>query len=249
MKELVGKVALVSGASKGIGAGIARALAAAGAKVAVNYASSMSGAESVVEEIKGSGGTAHAIGADVSDEDQAADLVARTIEQFGGLDIVVNNAAHFRFDPIESVDLAAFRRHFETNVFGAIQLVRHALPHLKPGSSVINIGSSGIDNPTANAVLYGSSKAAIEKLSLFLAKELGPRGIRVNTIRPGATVTEGNRSAGSMDDDGVMAALVSHTALGRVGYPKDIAPAVVFLASAKAGWITGATLDVSGGFR
>lgn len=248
MNVLDGRVAVVTGSSKGIGAGIARALAAAGAKVAVNFVTGRSDAEKVVAEIEAHGGIAHAIGADVSDEVQAGLLVAQTVEQFGRLDIVVNNAAHFRFGPVETIDLPEFRRHFEVNVFGAIQVVRHALPHLRPGSSIINIGSAGVDNPTPDAVLYGSSKAAIERMSLFMSKELGPREIRVNVVRPGATDTEGNRRAGSMDDERVMAALVEHTALGRIGFPEDIAPAVVFLASDDARWITGATLDVSGGF-
>ncbi len=241
-------MAIVTGASKGIGAGIALHLAAAGAKVAVNYASSKDGADKVVSDIAEQGGTAIAIGADVSNEADAARLISETLEAFGQIDIIVNNAAYFRFGPVEQTTLEGFRRHFETNVFGPIQVLVQALDHLGPGSSIINIGSAGVVNPINNAVLYGGSKAALEKITTFMAKELGPREIRVNMVRPGATDTEGNRLIGTFDDPEIMAALKEHTSLGRIGTPDDVAPAITFLASDDARWITGAVLDASGGF-
>lgn len=248
MSDLTGKAAIVTGASKGIGAEIARQLAAAGAAVAVNYASDREGAERVVADIAAAGGRAIAVGADVSTEEGASALVTAAVEAFGRLDIIVNNAAYFNFGPVEGVTLDAFRRHFEVNVFGTIQMIRSASPHLGEGASIINIGSAGTVNPVPNAVLYGGSKAALDRTTLFLAKELGPRGIRVNAVRPGATDTEGNRRIGTMDNPDAVKGLIEHTSLGRFGTPADVAPAVVFLASDEAGWITGAILDASGGF-
>lgn len=248
MTDLTGKVAIVTGSSKGIGAEVAVQLAAAGAAVTVNYASDGDGAAKTVARIEAAGGRAIAVAADVSSEADVANLVRRTVEEFGGVDIVVNNAAYFSFGPVEGISVEAYRRHFDTNVLGAILLVREASPHLKPGSSIINIGSAGVRNPMANAVLYASSKAALERLTAFLAKELGPRQIRVNMVLPGATDTEGNRSLGTLDNEAAVKTLIEHTALGRFGLPEDVAPAVLFLASDEAGWITGTFLDASGGF-
>ena len=223
-------------------------MAEAGACVTVNYLSDRDGAESVVNRIEAAGGKAIAIAADVSCEADVANLVSRTVTEFGGIDIVVNNAAYFSFGPVEDISVEAYRRHFDTNVLGAILLIREVSPHLRQGASIINIGSAGVLNPIPNAVLYASSKAALERLTRFLAKELGPRQIRVNMVLPGATDTEGNRRIGTLDNDEAVKALIEHTALRRFGNPEDVAPAVLFLASDEAGWITGTLLEASGGF-
>ena len=248
MGDLSGRVAIVTGGSKGIGAEIAFRLAEAGAEVAVNYASDRDGAGRVVERIEASGGRAIAIAADVSSEDEVKDLVAQTVSAFGRLDIVVNNAAYFSFGPIEGISVEDYRRHFDVNVLGALLLIREASPHLVEGGSIINIGSAGVLNPNPNAVLYAGSKAALERITRFLAKELGPRQIRVNMVLPGATDTEGNRRIGTLDNEDAVNALIEHTALRRFGHPADVAPAVVFLASDEASWITGTMLEASGGF-
>lgn len=248
MVDLLGKVAIVTGSSKGIGAEIAFQLAEAGAGVTVNYASDREGAERTVARIEGAGGRAIAVGADVSREEDAAKLVAETVSAFGRLDILVNNAAYFSFDPIEKITVEDYRRHFDVNVLGAILLIREASPHLQAGASIINIGSAGVLNPMPNVILYAGSKAALERITRNLAKELGPRRIRVNMVLPGATDTEGNRRIGTLDNDEAVEVLIKHTALGRFGLPEDVAPAVLFLASDEAGWITGTFLDASGGF-
>jgi 3-oxoacyl-[acyl-carrier protein] reductase len=246
--NLSGKVAIVTGSSKGIGAEVAFRMAEAGACVTVNYASDRDGAERVVSRIGAAGGRAIAIAADVSSEAEVANLVSGTVAEFGGIDIVVNNAAYFSFGPIENISVESYRRHFDTNVLGAILMIREAIPHLKEGASIVNIGSAGVLNPLPNALLYASSKAALERLTRFLAKELGPRQIRVNMVLPGATDTEGNRRIGTLDNDEAVKALIEHTALKRFGIPEDVAPAVLFLASDEAGWITGTMLEASGGF-
>ncbi|MBO9601119.1 MAG: glucose 1-dehydrogenase [Novosphingobium sp.] len=248
MVDLAGKVAIVTGGSKGIGAEIAFRLADAGAAVAVNYASDREGAERVVERIGAAGGRAVALGADVSSESDVQGLVAQAVAAFGRLDIVVNNAAYFSFGPVEAISVDDYRRHFDVNVLGAILLTREASPHLTEGGSIINIGSAGVLNPMPNALLYAGSKAALERITRFLAKELGPRQIRVNMVLPGATDTEGNRRIGTLDNEAAVKALIEHTALRRFGHPEDVAPAVVFLASDEAAWITGTMLEASGGF-
>jgi len=248
LADLSGKVAIVTGGSKGIGAEIAFQLARAGAAVAVNYSSDRAGAERAVERIVALGGKAMAVAADVSSEADVARMVALTVETFGRLDIVVNNAAYFSFGPVEEITLEDYRRHFDVNVLGAILLTREASPHFKEGGSIINIGSAGVLNPLPNALLYAGSKAALERITRFLSKELGPRQIRVNMVLPGATDTEGNRRIGTMDNPEAVQALVEHTALRRFGSPEDVAPAVVFLASDDAAWITGTLLEASGGF-
>ncbi|MDB5718549.1 MAG: short-chain dehydrogenase/reductase [Sphingomonas bacterium] len=244
---LAGKVALVTGASKGIGAGIARALAAAGAAVAVNYASSREGADRVVAEIEHNGGQAIAVRGDVSQRDDARRIVNAAVERFGALDILVNNAAYFAFAPIAEISEAEFHRHFDTNVLGAILITQAALDHLRRGSSIINISSGGIRTPTGNATLYSATKAAIVTMTEVWARELGSRQIRVNAIAPGTTQTEGNPIASLGEPMQTM--ILEKTALGRVGLPSDIAPAAVFLASDAGAWMTGETLHVSGGFR
>lgn len=248
MVDLSGKAALVTGSSKGIGAEIAFRLAEAGAAVTVNYASDREGAERVVARIEANGGRAIAVAGDVSREGDVANLVAQTVSAFGRLDILVNNAAYFSFDPIEKIRVDDYRRHFDVNVLGAILLIREASPHLTAGASIINIGSAGVLNPMPNVILYAGSKAALERITRNLAKEFGPRQIRVNMVLPGATDTEGNRRIGTLDGKEVVEALIKHTALGRFGMPEDVAPAVLFLASDEAKWITGTFLEASGGF-
>lgn len=248
MVDLSGKAAIITGSSKGIGAEIALRMAAAGAAVTVNYASDRAGAERVLARIQATGGRAIAVAADVSREDDAADLVAQTVASFGRLDILVNNAAYFSFDPIEKITVEDYRRHFDVNVLGAILLIREASPHFQAGASIINIGSAGVLNPIPNVSLYAGSKAAMERITRNLAKEFGPRKIRVNMVLPGATDTEGNRRIGTLDSDDAVKALIEHTALGRFGQPEDVAPAVLFLASDEAEWITGTFLEASGGF-
>ncbi|MBN8832163.1 MAG: glucose 1-dehydrogenase [Sphingomonadales bacterium] len=247
MTRLAGKVAIVTGASKGIGAGIARGLGEAGAAVAVNYASSRTGAERVVAAIEAAGGRAIALQGDVSQRADVERMIAATIDAFGRLDIVVNNAAYFTFGPIEEISEAEFHRHFDTNVLGTILVTQAALPHLQPGASILNLSSAGLLTPTPLVTLYTATKAAIAQISGVWAKELGPRQIRVNVISPGSTETEGNR-IGEMDEAS-RAFIIGKTALGRVGEPADIAPVAVFLASDEARWVTGTVMQVSGGFH
>lgn len=247
MNQLKDKVALVTGASKGIGAEIARSMAAAGACVVVNYASSKAGADHVVGEIIANGGRAIAVRGDVSIAADVDHMVSQAIDAFGSLDILVNNAAYFTFGPLEGIEEDEFHKHFNINVLGTILTTQAAVKHFKAGGCVINIGSAGILTPLPNATLYSATKAALNMITRVLANELGPRQIRVNAICPGTTETEGN-PIGTMDD-AVRRQMVAKTALGRIGHPADIAPAVVFLASEAAGWITGEIIHVSGGFR
>lgn len=248
MNDLHGKVAIVTGASKGIGAGIARAMGTAGAAVAVNYASSKGDADRVVAEIVNGGGKAIAVQGDVSVAGDVKRIVAETIGAFGSLHILVNNAAIFSFVPLERITEEDFHRHFNVNVLGAILMTQEAAKHFGDSGCVINIGSAAVLVPTPHATLYSATKAALDMITQVWSKELGPRHIRVNSIWPGVTDTEGNRRVGSFTDDS-MRLMIEKTALQRIGYPSDIAPAAVFLASEDAGWITGATLNVSGGFR
>jgi 3-oxoacyl-[acyl-carrier protein] reductase len=248
MNDLHGKVAIVTGASKGIGAGIAKAMATAGACVTVNYATDKEGANRVVEEIARKRGRAIAVQGDVSRAPDAARIVSTTVETFGGLHVLVNNAAYFKFDPLEEITENEFHRHFNINVLGALLMTKEAVRRFGPGACVINIASAGILSPTPNGTLYSATKAALDMVTQVLAKELGPRKIRVNSIWPGATDTEGNRRIGLMEGD-TPRLIAERTALERIGLPSDIAPAAVFLASDDAAWITGAALNVSGGFR
>lgn len=244
---LQGKVALVTGASKGIGAGIANAMVDAGAAVAVNYNSDGAGARELVEAIAARGGRAIAVQGNVANSSDVARMVAETAKAFGGLDILVNNAAAYDMAAIEDITEAEYHRHFGTNVLGPILLIRQALKHFKQGASVINISSTIVLSSEANTTLYSASKAALNKMTEVLARELGPRQIRVNTIAPGVTHTRGHPVYDWGDE--VVQPLLARTPLGRLGSPEDIAPAAVFLASDAASWITGATLNVSGGFR
>src|SRR5215510_4141933 len=238
-RKLTGKVGVVTGASKGIGAGIAKYLAAEGASVVVNYASSKEGAEQVVNEIKKEGGKAIAIQGDVSKQKDLEYLFAETKKAFGQLDILVNNAGVYEFAPLEQSTEDQFQRQFGINVFGLILSTREALKYFGPeGGSVINIGSTITSVTPPETVVYAATKGAVDTITRVLAKELGPRKIRVNSINPGMVETEGVRSLGVLGSDFEKQA-VAETPLGRIGQPRDIAPAVAFLASSDSAWITG----------
>lgn len=249
MSELTGKVAIVTGASKGIGAGIAKHLAAAGAAVAVNYASSRAGADKVVAEIIANGGKAIAVHADVAKKADVKKMVDATLASFGRLDILVNNAGVFHFQPLDAVTEADFHRQFDTNVLGMILVTQEAVKHFGTGGgSVINLTSIAGASAIPNSVVYSATKAAIDSLTRVLAAELGPRKIRVNAIAPGVTVTEGFEAMGEASKNFEAYAL-AQTPLGRVGQPDDIAKLAVFLASDQSAWITGERIAASGGLR
>jgi 3-oxoacyl-[acyl-carrier protein] reductase len=249
MGNLEGKVAIVTGASKGIGAAIAKGLGAAGAAVVVNYASSRDGADRVVAEITGKGGRAIAVQGDVGKADDVRRLFEETQRAFGALDVLVNNAGVYQLEPIESVVEDAFHRQFNTNVLGPILAIQEAVKHFGPkGGSVINISSVASTAAPPNSVVYSATKGALDTVTQVLAKELGPRRIRVNTIAPGGVETEGVHAAGLMGSD-FEKQIVAGTPLGRFGQPEDIAGVAVFLASDAAGWVTGERIGASGGFR
>jgi len=249
VSELTGKVAVVTGASKGIGAGIAKSLAAAGAAVVVNYASSKEGADRVVTEITEKGGKAIAVQADVSKEPDVERLFTETKETFGSLDVLVNNAGIYQFAPLEAVSETDLQRQFGTNVFGLILTTREAAKHFGPeGGSVINIGSVVSEKAPPMSVVYTATKSAVDGITRVLAKELGPRKIRVNSINPGGVETEGAHQTGMIGSD-FEKKMVAETPLGRLGQPDDIAPVAVFLASPRSGWMTGEILLASGGLR
>jgi 3-oxoacyl-[acyl-carrier protein] reductase len=249
MSKLTGKVAVVTGASKGIGAGIAKGLAAAGAAVVVNYASSKDGADRVVAEISNSGGRAIAVQGDVSKAKDVQRLFAETEKVFGSLDVLVNNAGVFQFDPLESVTEEEFHREFNTNVLGLLLATQEAARHFgSEGGSVINIGSIASSSTPPMSVVYSATKSAVDAVTRVLAKELGGRRIRVNSINPSGIETEGTHRLGIMGDDSKKQ-LAAQTPLGRVGQPEDIASIAVFLASPDSGWLTGETLTASGGYR
>jgi 3-oxoacyl-[acyl-carrier protein] reductase len=248
MGKLTGKVAVVTGASKGIGAAIAKALAAEGASVVVNYASSKSGADAVVAAITKAGGKAVAVGGDVSRASEAQGIIEAAIKNFGRLDILVNNSGVYEFSPIESITEEQFHRIFNINVLGAILTTQAAVKYLGEGASIINI-SSGVSSVTPpNFSVYTGTKSAVDAITRTLAKELGPRGIRVNAINPGLVITEGVTTAG-FDQSDFRKTLESQTPLGRIGQTEDIAPAAVFFASSDSKWITGETLLIAGGLR
>jgi 3-oxoacyl-[acyl-carrier protein] reductase len=247
-KKLNNKVAVVTGASKGIGAGIAKHLAAEGAAVVVNYSSSIDGADKVVDEITKRGGKAVAVQADVAKKEDIERLFAETKKAFGRLDILVNNAGVYEFLPLEKVTEEHFHRHFDINVLGLLLAIQEASKYFGPeGGSVINISSSASSSAPPTASVYSATKAAVDTITKSLAKELGPRNIRVNVINPGMVETEGLHAAGFVGSD-FQKMFESQSPLGRIGQPDDIAPAVVFLASSDARWITGETLVVSGGY-
>lgn len=248
MGKLSGKVAVVTGASKGIGAGIAKALAAEGASVVVNYASSKAGADAVVSAITAAGGQTVSVGADVSKAADAKGLIDAAIETFGRLDILVNNSGVYEFAPIEAFTEDQYRRQFDINVLGVLLTTQAAAKHLGAGASIINVSSVVSTITPATTAVYSGTKGAVDAITGALARELGPKQIRVNTINPGVIVTEGAQSAGVIGSEFETAA-VSQTPLGRVGTPDDIASIAVFLASDDAKWLTGEHIVASGGMR
>jgi len=248
MSKLTGKVAVVTGASKGIGAAIAKSLAAEGASVVVNYSSSKSGAKTVVDSITAAGGKAVAVGGDVSQAAEAQGIIDAAIKNYGRLDILVNNSGVYEFDAIEAITEAKFHRMFNINVLGLLLTTQAALKHIGEGGSIINIGSvvSRI-TPPASAI-YTGTKGAVDAITGVLARELGPRKIRVNAINPGMVETEGVQAAGILESD-FEKATVAQTPLGRLGQPGDIASVAVFLASDDSGWLTGEHILAGGGLR
>jgi 3-oxoacyl-[acyl-carrier protein] reductase len=248
MSKLTGKVAVVTGASKGIGAGIAKALAAAGAAVVVNYSSSKSDADAVVAAITKDGGKAVAVAGDVSKAAAAQGIIAAAIERFGRLDILVNNSGIYEFLPIEAITEEHFHKHFNINVLGLLLTTQAAVKHLKEGGSIINIGSGASRFTPPSSAVYTATKGAVDAITGVLARELGPRQIRVNSVNPGVVHTEGTRSGNIIGSDFEKAA-VAQTPLGRAGQPDDIAAVVVFLASNDARWLTGEVILATGGMR
>jgi 3-oxoacyl-[acyl-carrier protein] reductase len=248
MSKLAGKVAVVTGASKGIGAAIAKAFAAEGAKVVVNYASSKAGADAVVETITAAGGKAVAVQGDVSKAAQAQGLIDAAVREYGRLDVLVNNSGVYEFGAIEEITEEHYHRQFNVNVLGLLLTTQAAVKHIGEGGSVINISSVVTSlTPPASAV-YTGTKGAVDAITGVLAKELGPRKIRVNAILPGIVETEGTHTAGVICSDFEHTA-VAQTPLGRIGQPNDIATVATFLASDDAGWLTGERLVAAGGFR
>lgn len=248
MSKLKNKVAVVTGASKGIGASIAKHFAAAGAKVVVNYASSKEGADKVVKEITDNGGIAIAVQADISKEADVTRLFEETKRAFGSLDILVNNAVSQGYAPIEQISVADFHQSFNVNVLGSILTIQAALKLFGgKGGNIINISSGASKYPLPNASLYSATKAALDAFTIALSKELGAKNVRINSILPGATETEGAISAGVTAGSEYEKMFIANTPLGRRGQPEDIAKAAVFLASDDAAWITGEQISVSGG--
>jgi 3-oxoacyl-[acyl-carrier protein] reductase len=246
--NLQGKVALVTGASKGIGAAIALELAAQGAAVAVNYSGSKAGADKVVEQIKAAGGKAIAVQANLADSESIGPLVAKVAKELGPITTLVNNAGIYDFSPIESVTPDHFHKQFNVNVLGLILTTQAALGHFSPaGGSIINIGSVAA-NGVPGAAVYSATKGAVDSVTLTLSKELGPRKIRVNSLNPGMVETEGVHAAGFIGSD-FQKKTEAETLLGRIGQPGDIATVAAFLASDASSWLTGQTIQASGGAR
>ena len=248
MSKLTGKVAVVTGASKGIGAAIAKSLAAAGASVVVNYASSKSGADTVVAAITAAGGKAVAVGGDVSKAPEAQGIIEAAIKNYGRLDILVNNSGVYEFGAIEALTEEHFHKQFNVNVLGLLLVTQAAVKHLGEGGSIINIGSVVSRVTPPGSAVYTGTKGAVDAITGVLSRELGPRKIRVNALNPGMVETEGTTSAGFIGSD-MEKALIPQTPLGRIGQPGDIASVAVFLASDDSGWLTGEQLLVGGGLR
>ena len=248
MSKLQGKVALVTGASKGIGAAIAKELAAQGASVAVNYSGSKDAAEKVVAEIKKAGGKAIAVQANVADPDSIGPLVSKVVKEFGPISILVNNAGIYEFGPLEQITPDHFHRQFNLNVLGLLLVTQAAVKQFSPaGGSIINI-SSVVADGSANAAVYSATKGAVDTISSSLAQELGPKKIRVNSLNPGLIETEGVHAAGFIGSEFQKLA-ESRTPFGRIGQPQDIATAAALLASDDSGWINGQAIHAAGGFR
>jgi 3-oxoacyl-[acyl-carrier protein] reductase len=248
MSKLAGKVAVVTGASKGIGAAIAKSLAAEGAAVVVNYASSKSGADAVVSAITAAGGKAIAVHGDVSKASEAKGLIETAVNNFGRLDILVNNSGVYEFSPIETFTEEHFDKIFRVNVLGLLLATQAAVQHLGEGASIINIGSVVSSLTPPNSAVYTGTKGAVDAITGVLAKELGPKKIRVNSINPGMVETEGAHAAGFIGSD-FAAGVVAQTPLGRIGQVDDIAGVATFLASNDSKWITGELVRVGGGLR
>lgn len=249
MGKLNGKVAVVTGASKGIGASIAEYLGNEGASVVVNYASSREGADRVVKKIEASGGKAVAVQADLSKPADIERLFAKTKAEYGKLDILVNNAGIYEFGALEAITPEHFRKQFDLNVLGLLLATKEAVKLIGPeGGSVINISSLVGPMPIESASVYSATKAAVDAITVALSKELGPRKIRVNSLNPGVVITEGTEAAGIADGD-FRKRVEEQTPLGRVAEPADIARAAVFFASSDSGWVTGETLLLAGGYR
>jgi len=248
MKKLDGKVAVVTGASKGIGASIAKHFAAEGSPVVVNYVNDSDGAGRVVSEIEDAGGKAVAVQGDVSNAADAKKIIDAAIENFGGLDILVNNSGVYEFSSIEEFTEDQFHKMFNVNVLGPLLITQAAVRHLGEGSSVINIGSGVTRLTPPNSSIYSGTKGALDAITGVLARELGAKKIRVNSINPGPVVTEGVETAGFLDSEFINS-FVEQTPLGRIGQPKDIASLAVFLASEDSAWLTGEQLLASGGLR
>jgi 3-oxoacyl-[acyl-carrier protein] reductase len=248
MSKLTGKVAVVTGASKGIGAAIAKSLAAEGASVVVNYASSKAGADTVVSAITAAGGKAVAVGGDVSKAAEAQGIIDAAIKNYGRLDILVNNSGVYEFAPIEAITDDSFHKMFNINVLGLLLATQAAVKHLTEGSSIINIGSAASSLTPPDSAVYSGTKGAVDAITGVLAKELGPKKIRVNSINPGYVETEGVRSAAFIGSD-FAAAFVAQTPLSRSGQPDDIASIATFLASEDSKWLTGERIIASGGLR
>jgi 3-oxoacyl-[acyl-carrier protein] reductase len=249
MNKLAGKVAVVTGASKGIGASIAEHLAAAGASVVVNYSSSKAGADAVVEKIKGKGGKAVAVQGNVARQEDIARLFQETVKAYGKVDILVNNAGIYEFKPLEAITPEHFYSQFDLNVLGLLLTTQEAVKHFGPnGGSILNIGSIVGPMPAPMASVYSATKAAVDAITVSLSRELGPKKIRVNSLNPGMVDTEGYRSAGLAESE-ERKFVEAGTPLGRIAQPEDIGKAVVFFASDDSGWITGQIVIAAGGFR
>jgi 3-oxoacyl-[acyl-carrier protein] reductase len=248
MSKLKGKVAVVTGASKGIGAAIAKAFAAEGASVVVNYASDKAGANAVVSAITEAGGKAVAVGGDVSKAAEAQGLIDAAIKNYGRLDVLVNNSGVYEFAAIEEFTENQFHKMFNTNVLGLLLTTQAAVKRLGEGGSIINVGSIASRTTPPNTSVYTGTKGAVDAITGVLARELGPKKIRVNSLNPGMVVTEGVLSLGVLGTD-FEKDIVSQTPLGRVGQVGDIAPVAVFLASDDSAWLTGEELLVGGGLR
>jgi 3-oxoacyl-[acyl-carrier protein] reductase len=248
VSKLKGKVAVVTGASKGIGAAIAKALAAEGASVVVNYASSKAGADKIVSAITAAGGKAVAVGGDVSKAADAQGIVAAAIKNYGRLDVLVNNSGVYEFAPLEAVTEDSFHRQFNINVLGLLLVTQAAAKHLGEGASIINIGSGVSRLTPPNSAVYTATKSSVDAITGVLARELGPKRIRVNSINPGMVETEGTVTAGFIGSE-FEKALIAQAPLGRTGRVGDIAPVAVFLASDDSAWLTGEQLLATGGIR
>ncbi|GAB3849923.1 SDR family NAD(P)-dependent oxidoreductase [Dactylosporangium cerinum] len=246
--RLQDRVAVVTGASKGIGAAIAKAFADEGASVVVNYATGRHDAEAVVSGIASAGGTAVAVAGDVSKVAEARAITDAAVEHYGHLDILVNNAGVYEFAPVEDVTEQQFHRMFDINVLGLLLTTQAALRHMGAGASIINVGSAASRVTPPETVVYTATKGAVDAVTGVLAKELGPKQIRVNSINPGFVETEGTDAAGVTSSD-FGRELIEHTVLGRAGQPEDIASVATFLASDDAAWVTGEQLTAAGGLR